>query len=347
MTQRTRVLLLIPHLAGGGAEKVMALLARGLSPAKYDLHLALITQADPAGESLPSSVTVHPLAAPRVRAAAWPLLRLIWKLRPRVILSGMAHLNFLLLLLKPFLPPGCRLLVRQNTTVSTALAAGALPRGTRFLYRHLYPRADLVLCQTHAMAHDLIQTLHLPECCIAVVPNPVDHRAIQAATAAPAAWSGPGPHLLAVGRLAPEKGFDLLLQAMPAVLRRYPQATLLLAGSGPEDLGLRFQCRALGLEQSVRFAGRIDPPYALFPGASLFVLPSRQEGLPNALLEALCARLPVVALPASQGIVDLLAGRPRAWVAPEISSQALAATLLAALRALHAGSCASRAFADP
>ena len=83
MTERLRVLLLIPHLGGGGAEQVTALLARGLSREKYELHLGLMTQAEGAGAAFPG-VTVHGLSAARVRAGADGLLRLVWRLRPRV-----------------------------------------------------------------------------------------------------------------------------------------------------------------------------------------------------------------------------------------------------------------------
>ena len=335
MTQRIRVLLLIPHLNGGGAEKVIALLARGLSSRKYDLHLGLVTQTDQDGAALPPWVTVHALGSPRVRRGAWPLLRLVWRLRPDAILSGIAHLNFLVLLLRPLFPRKTRVLVRQSGTASASLAFGGLHPCASQLYKLLYPRADCVICQTSAMAEDLARVLDSQESKIAVLPNPVDRERIDTAAKGPNCWRGPGPHLLAVGRLAREKGFDLLLEAMPAVLRRFPHADLLLAGAGPEEIALRAQCRRLGLENNVRFAGYVDPPYTLFPGATLFVLSSRHEGMPNALLEAACAGLPLVALPASGGVIDLLRNRPGAWLASEISASALGGTLLEALDTLH------------
>ena len=67
------------------------------------------------------------------------------------------------------------------------------------------------------------------------------------------------------------------------------------------------------------------------------MLASRHEGLPNALLEAAAAGLPVIASPASQGVVDLLRDQPGAWLATEISSDALASSLLAGLKALAPG----------
>jgi glycosyltransferase involved in cell wall biosynthesis len=81
----------------------------------------------------------------------------------------------------------------------------------------------------------------------------------------------------------------------------------------------------------------VDPPYVFFKGATLFVLPSRYEGMPNALLEAAAAGLPLVSTPASGGVVDLLTGRQGAWLATEISASALTDALEKALENLHPG----------
>jgi glycosyltransferase involved in cell wall biosynthesis len=360
MNRRIRVLLLIPHLGGGGAEQVTALLARGLSPEKYDIHLGLVTQsapdirqpvsaagaeADAEAEPLPSWVTVHGLGARRVREGALRLLGLVRRLRPEVILSGMAHLNFLVLLLRPLFPRGTHVLVRQNATVSAALSSGRLPFYTRFLYRLLYPLADRVICQSQAMADDLTCELGISSELVAVLPNPIDFAGIRAGRHKPYEWKGAGPHLLAIGRLAPEKGFDLLLEALAEVRREFPQADLVIAGAGPEEAALRLQCHSLRLDDAVVFAGRVNRPYRFFAGASLFVLSSRHEGMPNALLEAAAAGLPLVALPASGGVADLLRNCAGAWLAPEISASSLAWTLTAALRALTPGARFRHAFA--
>jgi glycosyltransferase involved in cell wall biosynthesis len=343
MKDRPRILLLIPHLGGGGAEQVTALLARGLSRRKYELHLALVTQISPDTKELPPRVNIHALGASRVRFSALRVLGLARSLKPDLILSAMAHLNFLVLLLRPFFSPATRVLVRQNSTVSAELVSGDLPRYTRLLYRFLYPRADRVICQTSAMAEDLAAEIGISEHQLAVLPNPVDPEAARAIDEdTPDPWaslgsSSSGPHLLAVGRLSPEKGFDLLLRALVTVRERFPDANLVIAGVGPEQASLKSLCRELELESTVRFAGHVDRPSAFFPGATLFVLSSRHEGLPNALLEAAAGGLPIVALPASEGVVDLLRGQPGVWLASEISASALASSLLAGLDVLRPG----------
>lgn len=315
----------------------MSLLARSLSWKKYDIHLGLVAAADTGTVVLPPWVTVHALGSKRARAGAVSLLRLAYRIRPNVILSGAAEVSFLALLLRPLFPPKTQILVRQNGTVSSGLAFGNAPRYTRWLYHLLYRRANRVICQSSAMAEDLARELGMNREQLTVLPNPIDLEGIRAASDAPCARIGSGPHLLAVGRLVPEKGFDLLIEALTAVRDSYPGADLIIAGSGPEEAALKLQCRALRLETAVSFAGHVVPVFAFFPGTTLFVLSSRYEGMPNALLEAAAAGLPLVATPASGGVIDLLCGRPGAWLATECSAEALAATIVTALSAIRPG----------
>jgi glycosyltransferase involved in cell wall biosynthesis len=338
MTKRYKILLLIPHLGGGGAEQVMALLARGLSRDKYEMHLGLITQPAPEPGVVPPWVSVHAFEAPRIRSSALALLRLIRRLQPDVILSGIAHLNFLVLLLKPFFPKKTRVIVRQNATISAALAYGGLPRYTGLLYRMLYRHADHVICQSKAMAEDMAEVLGAHNASITVLPNPVDLEGIRAAANGPSQWNSPGPHLLAVGRLSSEKGFDLLLEAMAQIRKLFPTADLTILGSGPEQDRLQAQSHALALDEAVRFAGYVPKPYGFYRDATLFVLSSRHEGMSNALLEAAAGGLPVVATPASGGVVEWMKDQSNAWLTKEISANSLAQTLLEALTCLSADS---------
>ena len=336
MAQRSSVLLLIPHLGGGGAERVTALLTSGLSAEKYEVHLGVITRSAYPSPSLPGSVTVHRLGARRVRAASLPLLRLVWRVRPNVILSGMAHLNFLVLLLRPLFPAQTRVVVRQNATVSADVDSGRLPVYTRLLYRLLYRTADRVICQTPAMAADLAERSRISSTAVEVLPNPVDLDAARGKTD-PRPWSGPGPHLLAIGRLSPEKGFDLLLEAIWSLRHKFPSADLTILGEGAARPLLTEICRVLQLETAVSFPGYVERPEIYFQGATLFVLSSRQDGMPNVLLEAAAAGLPIAAFPSSPGVAALLRGKQGVWIAPDISPPALAHTLLRALDSLQPG----------
>ena len=333
MKQRIKLLLAIPHLGGGGAERVIANLARHLDPQRFEIHLVLFTDDGHGAEASSEWIVVHRFGARRVRDAWFRLLRLIRAECPDVILSGMAHLNFLLLFLKPFFPQCTALLIRQNTTASAA-ATSVL---TRLAYRYLYPRADRIICQSQDMADDLAHHFAIATEKLTILANPIDMGAIRAAIESQTerkSISVPGQNLLCVGRLSPEKGVDLLLHALPAVKAIHPDVHLTILGTGSAEKFLHQLAVQLGLENAVTFAGYADPA-AYYATTTLFVLPSRHEGMPNALLEAAAAGLPIVATPCCTGVTDLLRGAPGVWCAPAITYEALAETLLTALAKLN------------
>jgi glycosyltransferase involved in cell wall biosynthesis len=336
MPPRIKLLLLIPHLGGGGAERVTANLARWLDPARFDVHLVLCTADGPGAhaEELPESVTLHRIGATRVRYSWLAILRLAWSLRPDAILSNMAHLNFMVLALRPALPADSRILVRQNATASAA----AIARRTRLAYRLLYPRADAILCQSRAMAADLHDRFGIPDSRLAVVPNPIDIGQIRAACRAAHSLSNwdkhAWPRLLSIGRLSHEKGFDLLLRALPSILQRYPLAQLAILGAGPEENTLRQLSRELAVSENLDLPGYSSSPADWLAGTTLYIQPSRLEGLPNALLEAAAAGLPLVATPSSEGVRELLNGAPYVWLTSQSTAPDLSHSILAALSEL-------------
>lgn len=345
MVRRYTILLLIPHLGGGGAERVMAHLARSLPRNRFAVHLGVIARGIGSGEELPSHAQVHELNAGRVLFGAVGLVRMVRKINPDLILSGMFHLNFLVLLLRPLFPPSTRILVRQNGTLS-AWPEHA-PRLGRFLYRLIYPRADAIVGQTGAMANDLNECLG-PKARVHVLANPVDVQDIRrAADKECTRWTGSGPHLLAVGRLSPEKGFDLLLEAFATVRIRHPEADLAILGEGAERRSLETKSKFLGVDSSVRFPGYVSEPPSWFAGATLLVIPSRCDALPNVLLEGAGAGLPIVATPCSDGLTELIHGQAGTWLAREVSSEALAESLDAALTTLRPGERFAHSFLAP
>ncbi|MGD0294053.1 MAG: glycosyltransferase family 4 protein [Terracidiphilus sp.] len=93
--------------------------------------------------------------------------------------------------------------------------------------------------------------------------------------------------ILAMGRLVPQKGFDLLLEAWSAASRKLPDWTLRIVGDGPMRAQLVRQASALGIETRVIFAPFSDDPYSLFSQCGIFVLSSRFEGLGFVLIEAM------------------------------------------------------------
>jgi glycogen(starch) synthase len=123
------------------------------------------------------------------------------------------------------------------------------------------------------------------------------HNAIEKPPFDPQPLPADPPRLLCLGRLVPEKGFDLALQAFAAVLKEVPDAVLRIAGDGPEREKLWNQGSELGLPKSVEFLGSVPPDEALhlIDQSTIVVVPSRIEGFGLVALEAAVMARPVVA----------------------------------------------------
>lgn len=134
--------------------------------------------------------------------------------------------------------------------------------------------------------------------------------------------TGEGPLLLALGRLHRNKGFDVLLRALASL----PEASLWLAGEGPEAQALRALAEGLGVSARVRFLGWREDAAALMAAADIVVVPSRHEPLGNVVIEAWAQERPVVAA-ASEGPAALIRdGENGLLVAPD-EAAALAAAI--------------------
>jgi glycosyltransferase involved in cell wall biosynthesis len=112
--------------------------------------------------------------------------------------------------------------------------------------------------------------------------------------------------IITLGRLSHEKGIDMLLEAWALVGPQYPDWELKVFGSGPDESQLRAQARELGLDDARILQGRTDNIDAALSSASIYALPSRQEGFPVAVMEAMAYGLPTVAFDCAPGVTELI-----------------------------------------
>jgi hypothetical protein len=166
-----RVLFVLPSLEPGGAERVVLRLLADLPRERIDAHLALVTRSGALLSEVPPHVALHDLGVRRVRYAPGPLLRLAYRLRPKVILSTLGYLNLALLAFRPVLPKGTRLSVREANTVSAELATARHAWAWRLGYRLLYPRADAIVCPARAVVEDLAARFGTPRGRLHHIPN--------------------------------------------------------------------------------------------------------------------------------------------------------------------------------
>lgn len=316
-----RFVAVLPSLAGGGAERVTLTLLAGLDRKRFAPHLVLLDRKGPLESALPEGVPVVDLNRCRLSRAMPSLLSVLRGLRPDVVFSTLGYVNLALLAARGFFPG--RLVVREANLPSLSLPRSPHPRMMALGYRCLYRRADRVFATSQLMLGELAE-LGVPASALAILPNPVRVAALRLQAAAPQRLPGGGLRLVAAGRLTEQKGFDRLIPLMAGM----PDARLLILGEGPQRDALADLARQYGV--AVHMPGFAQDAPAWFAGADALVLPSRWEGMSNAVLEALACGTPVIATPEAGGIAEISAAAP----ASAVSVVPIGEGFAAAIRAL-------------
>lgn len=185
---------------------------------------------------------------------------------------------------------GVRTLVSTHHTV-----AQNYPPALRMLERTTRPLDDSLVAVSDAVRRTQSSVLDTPGWTTIYNGIDVDEFNRDVATANPPdGIDADGPVILNVGRYIPEKGQRYLVEAMPGVLQRYPEARAVLVGYGELRDDIEAQVAKLGLNDHVQLTGKVSDVHRYYAGADVFVIPSLFEGLPITALEAMAAGLPVV-----------------------------------------------------
>jgi GalNAc-alpha-(1->4)-GalNAc-alpha-(1->3)-diNAcBac-PP-undecaprenol alpha-1,4-N-acetyl-D-galactosaminyltransferase len=297
-----RVALMIYSLELGGAERAMRGLADHFAAAGHQVTLVTVHPADTDWYSIGPRVRRVELGAPGSRAGlagriaanvarARRLRRVLLELEPDVAVSFIDRMNVIALL-------AC-----LGTSIPLIVSERIDPRHhpvdvvTRALRTVLYPCAAAVVVQTKgvetwARKRGVRRVLVIPNW---VVPSNVPPEEI-----------GPASRVISIGRLCPQKGFDLLIPAFVKATADRPGWTLTIFGEGDERADLTELVHELGAQGRVALPGPTSRPEAELARAGVFALSSRYEGFPNVLLEAMAAGTPPVSFDCDSGPAEII-----------------------------------------
>jgi glycosyltransferase involved in cell wall biosynthesis len=334
---RGRGIAIVLHdLRGGGAERACLRLAGGMAQAGRDVDLVLVKGEGAYLGDVPAGVNLTVLNRPRVWRAIPALAAHIRRTRPAAVLSALTHMNVATLAAAALAGTDARIVVSERNQISAKLkdAKGAWKRALYHAAPLAYRLADKVIAVSGGVADDLARFARLDAGRICVVHNPVFSGAFDALAAEPPQhpWFAPDgpPIVLAVGRLHRQKGFDTLIRAF-AIARAEMDCRLVILGEGEDRELLQKQIEHTGLGYDIDLPGFAANPFALMARSGAFVLSSRWEGFPNALIEAMACGAPVVATDCPSGPREIFHGGIAPLV-PVDDAQALARALIATLK---------------
>ena len=300
---RKRILFVLPALTTGGAEKVLITLMNNLDKDLYEPIFLTVSDKGEIGKRIDPEIPQHSLGMKKVSYAIPSLGFKIAKLKPDIVISTMAHINFALLLLKPFFPK-TKFVVREAITPSFFLNGRAFKdRLIVFLYKNLYPMADMVLSPTKLVFEEFKTLLNIRNVDGVVLPNPAN---IQTSGLQQLNFEPNAERLLLVacGRLHKQKGFDRLIDVLAHTDMPFDWMLEIL-GEGEERATLEALINKYGLEQRVHLKGLVHNVPEYLGAADCFVLPSRFEGLPNVVLESLACGTKVISTAEAGGIQEI------------------------------------------
>jgi len=322
-----RLTLVIPSLAGGGAERVLSTLAnywqgmgRGVTLLTYDDGtVPPFYGLDPDIRHVPLGIAQdsrHFVAGVRNNLRRVSALRAALRgSAPDAVVSFLEQTNVLTLLATR--GSGTPAVVSERMDPASYRVGAAWERARRWTY----PSASAVVVQTQRAADYFPRSLR-PR--VRVIPNPVVPPPV---TKDPSGGPSPRPALIAMGRLHPQKGFDLLLRAFAGTRELHPEWSLTILGEGPSRAELEALRDRLGLAGCVSLPGRVKAPDAFLARADVFVMPSRFEGFPNALCEAMACGLPSISADCPSGPREIIRHGVDGLLVPKEDVGALAAAL--------------------
>jgi glycosyltransferase involved in cell wall biosynthesis len=336
-----KLMIVIHSLSGGGAERVLINLLKGLDNGEFSTTLVLYENIFdyPLPEGIELEILNIGASRNVFRLTAGFLLKikalagLMRRRRPDVIFSLLSSTNVTVLLAKLASLTRCRTVISEHTYPSVNLANETYGRVTKMFMKALYPKADKTVAVSAGIKDDLVRNFGVKEEAVTVIPNPVDILEIERLSTEEAEhpWFVKGePVVISIGRLTKQKGYPYLVKAF-SMARKSRRCRLLIVGEGEDREELVRMRKEMELEDEIDFLGFQVNPFKYMARSSLFVMASLYEGFPNVLLEALALGLPVISTDCPSGPAEIIENGKNGLLVPVGEPEAMARAIVTVL----------------
>lgn len=301
MYQDQKKILFIINSEVGGSERMSVNISKMLSSEEFYVRYVIIKEekykknSTSVTDFIPDGSDMYTINTNGHFDKVLKLYKTIKREAPDVVFASHYNINDKILFLKPLLR-GVKFIIRAENSYSTFVES------KKFIIRHTYNKADILIAQTEEMRNDFIKNARLLADRIVTLENPVDKEAIEERikdSICPYPVDGK-KHVVAVGRFHPQKGYDFLVQALAEIHKKDKNTDLYIVGSFQGQWQSEYEkvmqlAEELEIKESIHCLGFCDNPFVYMKYADCFVLSSRFEGLPNVLVEALYLKTPVAA----------------------------------------------------
>lgn len=329
-----KIYLLLPDLSAGGAERVTITIARLLKKNGFDVGFVNI--GHPKGEMydwIVPEFQMISLGCRRVIAAIPKLISFMNKHKEAKFFSSREHVNIIGLLCAKI--TGREIIVRMPNMPKNKLVSGV--SGVKAsvitnINKRLLKSGKWVIAQNNEMRKQLIEVYNLQENKVIAINNPVDKEyVLQSAKDANNPYPKNETIFLNICNISYSKGIDVLLEAWKKVVNEIPNAHLYIAGRNNSEYAQSLVNKVLE-DTKITFLGFQSNPYPFLKYCDCFVLPSRMEGFPNVVLEAMCFNRPIASTSCVEVIKDIIIPGKNGYYCDIDNSEALADSMLKAVK---------------
>ncbi len=300
---KIKLLILIPNLECGGAERFATVLCDHINTHTFKVTLAILNNDNPFYHITNTAIEVIDLKVKRVRRSLFAIHKLVKEKRPDIIFSLSNHLNLYLAMYRWLFPKGISFIARESSIVSMNTKRTRFPALYAWLVKKFYHRFDMIICQSGYMQEDLIRHFHISPGKTRLVCNSVEEKN-RTGISADSQLKAQGVYtFITVARLSEEKGINRIIQALAGLKLVYRYHII---GDGDRKKELEGLISTLHLEDRIILHGTKTDPFSGLEDASLFLLGSYYEGFPNAAAEAGALGIPVIAFDVPGGTGELV-----------------------------------------
>lgn len=296
-----QIILVLPNVAAGGAERVMLNLFAQLSNDQFKTTIVVLCKPEQELSWFEGHKNISKLNCSRVFFSIFKLRSLLSRYPNKVVISSHVHVNILILLLSIF-EKNMLVVIREANMPIDCLKFGHWPRYYGLLYRILLPRALKIIVSSRTMASQFKTHFRVNPEKLFLMNNPIDVELIRNSASKYSQKRTIGRYFVAVGKLSRQKRFDRLVEMM---LSMDQDDKLTIIGSGSEEVVLRRIIKEFNLTDRIELLGQVDNPWLFISRADALLLPSQWEGMPNVALEALALGVPVIAYRTCGGLFEV------------------------------------------